>query len=157
MLPEMEQLHRAVAAYVRLAYEDDPPQHIRPLMPPPAGDVSAWLMGERIERDPPDAPLEQVRSFVLRLGNRRYPHMKIRLTRPAERRPYVLSVDAHDVFLHALAHSPDAARLEDLKRFNARLAQDVMARWDAECLPTERQYMRRLIEQARTRQAEAQK
>jgi hypothetical protein len=149
MLPDIETLHRAVKAYVLLAYGEHPPERVMRLTPPGQGDTAAWLMAEPIERDPPDAPLNQVRSFILRLGNQHYPHMKVRLTRPANQARYVLSIDAHDVFLHAPAGTADEAALEALKRYNATLAQDVMAEWDRQDLPTERQYMRRLIEQAR--------
>ena len=157
MLPEMETLHRAVRAYVLLAYGEHPPERVVRLTPPAQGDTASWLMSEPIERDPPDAPLDQVHSFILRLGNRRYPHMKVRLTRPARHGRYVLSVDAHDVFLHAPAGSSDAGMLEDLKRFNAVLAQEVMAEWDRLALPTERQYMRHMIAQARGRTGPSQK
>jgi hypothetical protein len=151
MLPDLEILHKAIAAYIRLAYGDSPPPPAARLLPPRRGDSAEWLMSEAIERDPPDAPLDQVHCFIFRLGNRRYPHMKIRLTRPPGHERYVLSVDAHDVFLHAPPNSPDEAALEDLKRYNGRLSQEVLAEWDRLELPTERAYMRLLIEQARDR------
>ena len=146
MLPDIEMLRQAIQAYAALAYGQRLPPRVRRLMPPPQTPPQEWLMGDLVQRDPPDAPMDQVVSFIVRLGNRRYPHMKLRLTRPSGYAGYVLSVDAHDAFLHAPAGSPDEAALEDLKRFNARLSQDVMAEWDRLGLPTERSYMRELIE-----------
>ena len=52
-------------------------------------------------------------------------------------------------FLHAPPGSPDFDALERLKRHNAATAAAILADWQAEKLPTERDYLRRKIRQAR--------
>ena len=126
--------------------------------PLPAAPASRSQVNAPLEKSnchecqPAGAPPPKVRSFALRIGNRRYPFMKIRLTRPARKRYYVFSVDAHDACLHAAVGSHDAVELEKLKRFNAQLAQEILAVWDAAGIITEREYLRRVIRQTRKRQ-----
>ena len=106
-------------------------------------------MGDVAERDPRDAPPANVRSFALRIGNARYPNMKLRLSRPPNAEAYLMMVDCHDAVLRAAADSPDHAALESLKRHNAAVAAAVHAAWDAAGLPTERTYLRQEIRRAR--------
>ena len=51
-----------------------------------------------------------------------------------------------------LPGSPDYQALEELKTANAEIARDVTTAWDAAGLPTERNYLRGKIRQARKRQ-----
>jgi hypothetical protein len=106
-------------------------------------------MGPHVERDPPDAPLEGVRSFALRLGNDKYPHMKLRLSRPPHEKAYLFTVDCHDTFLSAPAGSADYEALEGLKRHNAFVAEAIRLAWESSHLPTERIYLRKRITKAR--------
>ncbi len=154
-LPDASALRLAIGDYLQQAYGSAPPaQVVEDFLPPDDVDPVAWLMRDVVVRDPPDAPLPHVRSFALRVGNRRYPYMKIRLSRPPGKRMFIFSVDAHDAILHAPTGSTDAAALAQLKRFNAQLTHQVMAVWDAAHLPTERSYMRQMIEQAKRRKAQ---
>jgi hypothetical protein len=100
-------------------------------------------------RDAADAPVDGVRSFSLRLGNANYPHMKLRLSRPPKDNVFLFSVDAHDAFLHAPPGSADYGALEELKRRNSQMAAAITALWDENGLPTERNYLRLKIDQAR--------
>jgi hypothetical protein len=148
-LPAAGQIRLAVELYLRRAYSGEPLPQVRRLVPPEAFDPAAWLMADPVERDPADAPLEQVRSFVLRLGNDFYPHMKLRISRPPRSREFVFSVDSHDAFLHAPPGSQDYDALEDLKKRNAAMAELITAAWEAQSLPTERTYLRGKLQQAR--------
>ncbi len=148
-LPSTREIEQAVNIYVMRAYRGEVSPAARGLMPPADFDPAAWLMGAGIERDPADAPLEQVRSFAIRLGNEQYPHMKLRLSRPPGADLFVFSVDAHDAFLHAPPGSPDYDALEQLQRYNMALSDSILSAWDAAGLPTERNYLRRKIEQAK--------
>lgn len=156
-LPTVEQLRRAVLLYLDRAYGGQAPQSVAAKVPPPSADPGQWLMGQAAERDPADAPLVNVRSFALRLGNSKYPHMKLRLSRPPRDDVYLFSVDSHDAFLHAPAGSPDYAELEDLKRHNAAVAAAILSAWDAEGLLTERNYLRQKIRQAKDGPAQREK
>jgi len=146
-LPSREQIHRAVDLYLERAYASRPKDIDSRL--PHTDDIAAFLMGRAVERDPGNAPLDQVRSFSLRLGNERYPHMKLRLSRPPRSELFVFSVDAHDAFLHAPKESADYEPLEALKRHNAALADAISTAWEAAGLLTERSYLRQKIQEAR--------
>lgn len=152
-LPTIAQLRSAVEQYLRKAYAPPVPPSALRFLPPEDAEPVQWLMADPIERDPADAPLQNVHSFAMRVGNRRYLNMKIRLTRPPRQSFFVFSIDAHDAVLHAPAGSPDESALRQLKLFNAQLGQEVLAVWEAMGLPTERTYMRQQIRQARDRNA----
>ena len=149
ILPTGEQVRRAVGLYLDHAYGGEVPQGEKRLIPADGFDPPAWLMSGVVERDPANAPLANVRSFALRLGNCVYPNMKLRLSRPPNDPVYVFSVDSHDVFLTAAANSPDYAALEELKRANAAMASAITAAWDAAGLLTDKNYLRQKIQQAK--------
>ena len=150
-LPSTDQLRKAMEIYLSYAYEGPPPEPAINLIPPEDCDAAEWLMSDVSQRDPADAPLANVRSFALRLGNRYYPHMKLRLSCPAGGGKYLLSVDCHDAFLRCPPGSGEAPAIEDLKRKNAAIASAIHAAWDEAGLPTERNYLREKIMQARAR------
>jgi hypothetical protein len=148
-LPSAEALRRAIEIFLDRAYGPSVPPRAARFLPPDDFDPARWLMSDVTERDPPDAPPANVRSFALRIGNARYPHMKLRLSRPPNDDTFVFSVDSHDAFLCAPAGSPDRQELEELKRHNAAVASAVLSAWDAEGLLTERNYLRQQIRQTR--------
>lgn len=151
ILPTAEQIRRAVSSYIQHAYDGQPTETARRLIPPEGFDPKEWLMAELVERDPANAPLANVRSFALRLGNMIYPHMKLRLSRPPHDSVFIFSVDSHDAFLSAPPDSRDYAALEEMKRYNAVIVAAVTAAWDAAGLLTERNYLRQKIQEARER------
>jgi hypothetical protein len=154
-LPTPRQIHQAVDLYLQHAYPAGVPDSIKPLLPPPGDfDVGDWLLGDATEREPADAPLEEVRIISLRLGNMIYPHMKLRISRPPNEPYFIFSVDSHDAILQAPPGSADHKMLEELKAENSKIASAIMADWDQADLPTERNYMRFKIEQARHRQSD---
>lgn len=142
-------VRQAVLLYVRCAYGSAPSPQAQKLIPPEQFDAGEFLMSALVERDPANAPPEQVRSFVLRLGNPVYPHMKLRISRPPRSEEFVFSVDAHDAFLSAKPGTSDYEMLEQLKKHNAALAETIIEAWEAQDLPTERSYLRRKLQQAR--------
>ena len=149
-VPEIDELRRAISAYFNAAYGGNPPAPLlERFLPPAEASPAMWLMGDPVERDPADAPFEQVRSFALRLGNPGYPHMKLRLTRTDAGTQYVFSVDAHDMILRAPPGSPDATALDALKKENARIAQRIVQRWHVENVRTEHDRLREMIRQAK--------
>jgi hypothetical protein len=156
-LPSGRTIRRAVQLYLRYAYSSSPPAGVAERVPPVDFEPADWLMGPQVERDPPSAPLEGVRSFALRLGNDKYPHMKLRLSRPPCEETFLFTVDCHDTFLSALAGSADYDVLEGLKRHNAIVAEAIRLAWEQSRLPTERVYLRRRITQARAPAAPAQR
>lgn len=152
--PSAQQILLAVEIYFRLAYGPDLPAL---KCSPPEGlgaddkgpEVDRWLMSDAVDRDPPGAPLEEVRTFSLRLGNRRYPHMKLKISRPSQEPFYVFCVDSHDTFLRAIGSAADHEALEELKAYNNALAHDIRNGWQQANLPTEESYLRHKLAQAR--------
>ncbi len=152
-LPSDQEIRLAVELYLQKAYEGaTPPAATQNLIPPESFVPEEWLMSDNIERDPPNAPWAAVRSFVLRLGNLLYPHMKMRISRPPNHSVYLFSVDSHDAFLSAPAGSPDFEPLEALKRANSSVAATILQAWEAAGLMTERAFMRLKISQATKKQ-----
>jgi hypothetical protein len=154
-LPSPEAIHRAIEIYLEHAWGGNPPSEQLEPMLPPAGDfdVAQWLDREMVERDPGDADLASLKVADVRLGNMMYPNMKFRLARLPNESGFVFSVDSHDAVLQAPAGSPDAAMLEELKAHNAKVNDAILAAWDEAGLPTERNYLRRKLQQARDRKA----
>ncbi|MDP6542681.1 MAG: hypothetical protein QGH60_01740 [Phycisphaerae bacterium] len=151
-LPRAEAVREAVDIYVSRAYPDGADERISEKFTVPDDcDLAEWLIETVGEPEPADADIGTVRSIALRLGNAFYPNMKLRLTRPPGNDAFVLMVDSHDVMLIAPPGSPDYQALEELKGANAAIAGDITGAWDAAGLPTERNYLRDKIRQARER------
>lgn len=148
-LPSCHEIRRAVEIYLEQAYGLEIPPRAGAFLPPCDIDPAQWLMSDITERDPSHAPLQAVRSFALRIGNAVYPHMKLRLSRPPKDPVFLFTVDSHDAILSAPAATPDYVLIEELKRHNAELANRIAAAWDHEGLPTERNYLRQKIRQAK--------
>lgn len=153
ILPEAGDLARAIRMYLEHAYPDGVPEHLTEKFRfDDTSDVAAWLMSDIAERDPSNkTPLEDVRSFALRMGNHAYPNMKLRLTKPPRQGILLFSVDSHDAFLVAPPGSPDYEALEELKQKNAKVVSAITEVWDNSGILTERTYLRQKIEEARQR------
>jgi hypothetical protein len=153
-LPTPQEVRRAAEIYIEHAYEGNgPPEQARAFLPPEGDfDVAEWLAGEMIQRDPPKGDIASLKTADVRLGNAAYPNMKLRLARLPNDPGFVFVVDSHDAILQAPPGSPDAAMLEELKAHNAKLNDAILVAWDAAGLPTERNYLRRKLQQARDRQ-----
>ena len=155
VLPGADELRRAVAIYVSLAYPSEEPPALRRFELPDGADVGAWLMTDVAERSPDETtPLDAVRSFALRLGNGLYPNMKLRISRPPSACCAVFHVDAHDAMLKAPDGSPDQRCLRDVKAHNSELVSRITDAWEREGLLTERIYLRQAIDACRRRESD---
>ena len=151
-LPRADALKDAIDIYVSRAYPDGADERIsQKFTIPDDCDLAGWLIEAVGEPEPADAGIDSIRSIALRLGNAFYPNMKMRLTRPPGNYVFLLMVDSHDVMLAAPPGSPDYEPLEELKAANAAIAGDITRAWDAAGLPTEHNYLRDKIRQARKR------
>jgi hypothetical protein len=152
--PTPKEIHQALEMYFSHAYPGRAPETVTELLPPEGEfDVAAWMMSDAGERDPSKADLPELRSVAFRLGNMFYPHMKFRLSRPPKGQEFFMSVDAHDSVLQAEPGTPDHKMLEELKTANTQIVQAIQADWDEAGLPTERNYMRRMVQQAKEKAA----
>lgn len=149
-LPDAQQITQAIRIYLDIAYGNQVPQPIQSFIPPDDFTPARWLMSDFIERDfERESPNCKVRSFALRMGNTIYPHMKLRITLPPNATKYLFQVDSHDGVLTAPSGSADVGALEELKRYNSTLVEQMSASMDSAGLPTERGYLREGIARAR--------
>ncbi|MBK8179218.1 MAG: response regulator [Planctomycetes bacterium] len=88
----------------------------------------------RFERSRDD-DIEGARSYLLRLGNRRYPFMKFVVQEYLVDNEFFFSVDTHDN-LDVRPNAPDFAAWQELKQFNRALKDQIEAAWRREALPT---------------------
>ncbi len=152
-LPNSHQIADAIRIYLDLAYGKEIPLPIRRFIPPGQFVPAQWLMNDFIERDFDRKPEGQkIRSFGLRMGNSIYPHMKLRITLPPKSNRFLFQIDSHDEVLTAPSSSADLAALEELKRHNASLVEQMVTSMDAAGLLTERGYLREGIARARRKQ-----
>ena len=141
----LDLLRRAVEIYLGIAYpaSDPPPAVRRRLDWTPGLDAHDLLSGppfERVGKATTEKPI-----YALRLGNVRYPHMKMQIQPWDDRFGYLLSVNTHD---HALAldpNSPDAAAFMALQAENQRLKVEIEQAWDEAGLPTFPRYLREYL------------
>jgi hypothetical protein len=138
----LDLLRRAVEIYLGIAYpsSEPPPAVRRRLDWAPGLDAHDLLSGppfERVGKSPAEKPI-----YALRLGNGRYPHMKLQIQPWDARHGFLLSVNTHD---HALAldpNAPDADAFMAIQAENQRLKVEIEQAWDEAGLPTFPRYLR---------------
>jgi len=135
---------KAVRIYLDEAYgTGEPPERVRERLVWPEGETLAEIAaGEVFERAPAGAPPAQCTHLRLRLGNPRFPHMKLGLDRVAETGDWVLTVDCHDARLLQVAGDAERDAVAALIQANADLKSRIERRWTEAGLPTFEQYIR---------------
>jgi hypothetical protein len=144
----LDTLRQAVDVYMRLAYareEDAPEAVLRRLVWPADTDAATLLTHPPFERANRPAP-GVAPVYALRLGNARYPHMKLQIQPWPNADGFLLSVNTHDQVL-SLPRSPDEAEaFRALQAENQRLKESIEQAWDEGGLPTFLRYLRDYIE-----------
>ena len=140
-------LKHAVAIYLDIAYADrEPPEVVRRRIQWPEGlDAATLLMKlpfERVARADGEAPT----VFALRLGNARYPHMKLQVQTWPNPAGFLLSVNTHDQVLSLDPGAADAEAFRALQTENQDLKEAIEGAWDAAGLPTFLRYLRDYIQ-----------
>ncbi|HYC78572.1 MAG TPA: response regulator [Planctomycetota bacterium] len=92
-------------------------------------------IGDALELFQDEKKFGRMRKWTLRLGNRRYPFMKLVLQELLTRDRFFFSVDTHDD-LDLGAGCDDFERFVELKRFNAELKEEVENAWREARIPT---------------------
>lgn len=123
-------LQRAVDLYLQRAYPDgNPPDRL----PRPQGDPDEPLLGHLDQfLDESGTGEGSGHCYALRLGNRDYPFMKLRLQEVLFKNEYFFTVDTHD----QMFESQDDPKLAQLMAFNRELQQEIEAAWEGAGLPT---------------------
>jgi hypothetical protein len=138
----LDLLRRAVEVYLRLAYPDGtiPEAVQRRLLWREACEPEALL------NDPPfelagKAPGRPTPVYALRLGNHRYPHMKLQIQPWPNDAGFMLSVNTHDQVAGYELDSADAQAFRSLQVENQRIKEAIEHAWDENGLPTFLRYL----------------
>lgn len=138
-------LRRATAIYLAIAYlaAEPPPAVQRRLDWPADADPRQLIAKSPFERgNKPDSPS----IHALRLGNVRYPHMKLQIQPWPCPAGYMLSVNTHDQVAGFDPNAPDADAFRALQAENARIKEAIELSWDEAGLPTFLRYLRDYLE-----------
>jgi len=138
-------LQQAIRLYLEEAYGSAPlPGKVQSRLAWPAeGENLAELAAAEVfERSPPDVPPAACQRIRLRLGNPRYPHMKLGVDRVPDSQDWVFVVDCHDRQLVAAAPHQERAAIEALIRGNNEVKGRIERRWTEAGLPTFERYIR---------------
>ncbi|MDP6538309.1 MAG: response regulator [Planctomycetota bacterium] len=76
--------------------------------------------------------------YTMRLGNERYPFMKLVIQEYLIDGEFFLSVDTHDDHIDVAEDSPEHAQWQDLKSHNRALKEEIELAWHEGGLPTHR-------------------
>jgi CheY-like chemotaxis protein len=132
LTPEL--LRRAIAIYLREAWPDPAGPRPRTTEKDFESVVDLGAMLARFER-PREKQRPALERYTLRLGNARYPFMKLVVQEYLVDREYFLSVDTHDD-LEVGPDSPDWNAWQEIKDHNLALKRRIEAAWAKEGLPT---------------------
>ena len=140
-------LRTAVETYLKAAYPlGEIPDAVRRRLVWP--DVSA--MGELLTKPPFERagklPGHQTPVYALRLGNWRYPHMKLQIQPWSNPAGFMLSVNTHDQVAGLEEGTADAEAFRELQAENQRLKEVIEQAWDDAGLPTFLSYLREYIQ-----------
>jgi hypothetical protein len=143
----LDWLRQAVGIYLNLAYPDGQ-------VPDPVRNRLNWdenLPADELFSGPPferagKAPGRPAPIYALRLGNHRYPHMKLQIQPWSNSAGFMLSVNTHDQVGGVALGGPDAAKFQELQAENQRLKEKIEQAWERAGLPTFLRYLRDYIE-----------
>jgi hypothetical protein len=140
-------LRRAVDIYLTLAYPSGPPPEAvrRRLAWNTDVDAQTLLSRPPFERASKAAGASAP-IFALRLGNTRYPHMKLQVQPWPNEAGFMLSVNTHDQVLALDPNASDAPAFRELQAENQRIKEAIEHAWDQADLPTFLSYLRKYIE-----------
>ena len=91
------------------------------------------------------APGRPAPIYALRLGNHRYPHMKLQIQPWPNNAGFMLSVNSHDQVSGLDLGADDAQAFRDLQAENQRLKEAIEEAWDDAGMPTFLRYLRDYI------------
>ena len=143
----LDGLRRAIDLYLGVAYPDGSiPEAVHKRLDWGAEadpDPDALLTRppfEKVGRNPAGAPI-----VALRLGNLRYPNMKLQVQPWDAGQGFLLSVNTHDQVSGLDPKAPDAAAFRALQAENQEIKEAIEAAWDGAGLPTFNRYLRDYI------------
>jgi len=138
----LDLLRRAADIYLRLAYPNGviPDVVERRLQWHDCGEPEELLKAAPFERVG-KAPGRPTAIYALRLGNYRYPHMKLQIQPWPNDAGFMLSVNTHDQVAGLELGSVDFEAFRELQVENQRIKEAIERAWDEESLPTFLRYL----------------
>ncbi|OJW18931.1 MAG: hypothetical protein BGO49_17960 [Planctomycetales bacterium 71-10] len=143
----MDVLRRAVDVYLKVAYPSgEYPESVRRRATWDEDPAPHELLAKPPFERAGKTPGSQTPIFALRLGNRRYPHMKLQLQPWNNPEGLMLSVNTHDQIAGLDLAAADADAFRQLQAENQQLKEAIEQAWEAEGLPTFLHFLRTYIE-----------
>jgi CheY-like chemotaxis protein len=127
------QLRRAVEVYAAIAWKDRP---VPPVELPGRDDEPVAVALAALDDETLHAGEHTTRRHALRLGNPRYPFMKLVLQEHLVEDEFFFEVDTHDQMFGEVACGDEAAALAEVKRYNLEVKEAVEHAWSEAGLPT---------------------
>jgi hypothetical protein len=139
-------LRTAVDTYLQIAYATgEIPEIVRRRLVWSEGLVAASILTKPPFERAGKMPGHQTPIYALRLGNHRYPHMKLQIQPWANEAGFMLSVNTHDQVAGLDVGAADALAFRELQAANQGLKEAIEQAWDDAGLPTFLRYLREYI------------
>jgi hypothetical protein len=140
-----DDLERAIAIYLELAYPASSlPEAVRRRLAWRETPGPVPLHGPPFE--PSASGPDQSTTYSLRLGNQRYPHMKLQVQPWPCPAGFLLSVNTHDQVAAPDPSSPEAEAFRALQATNQQFKTEIETAWERAGLPTFLAYLKDYIE-----------
>jgi hypothetical protein len=175
--PASATLWRAIGTYLRIAYDGETggPDSLPSRTPSPvraklqilrSTDDRELFDSNVFERDTAPAPAAPTpdssgplasnhpRRYLLRLGNRHYPHMKMVIDRAPDGRGYLFRADTHDNHVRPKPGSRDEKPFLELMEKNRLVAEAIETAWEQEGLLTFKKFLRDDLERRKAAAAQ---
>jgi hypothetical protein len=143
----LDVIRRAAELYIQFAYPSGQ-------IPDAVNRRLSWSPGvtpaEVLSRPPFEragrVPGTQTPIYALRLGNARYPHMKLQIQPWPNEEGLMLSVNTHDQIAGMDLLGSEGPAFKQLQSENQQLKETIEQAWEAAGLPTFLNYLRAYIE-----------
>ena len=140
-------LRTAVEAYLKVAYPSgEIPEVVRRRLVWSDGVAAESMLTKPPFERAGKVPGHQTPIYALRLGNYRYPHMKLQIQPWENEAGFMLSVNTHDQVAGLDVGAADAQAFRELQAENQRLKETIEQNWDDAGLPTFLRYLREYIQ-----------
>ena len=147
--PNPDDVLKAVDTYIKVAYEDAaPPLTVQSQLAVLRSWKGPFFRSPVIASDGGQPP----KRYSIRLGNRHYPHMKLRIEPSPDASRYLFRADSHDRHVCPPPTSPEYEAFRDLMEKNQKVVEAVERAWGDGGVPTFKTYLR---EDLARRRAEA--
>ncbi|MDR3619398.1 MAG: hypothetical protein P4L85_08615 [Paludisphaera borealis] len=143
----LDVVRQAAEIYVKLAYPSGQvPEAVDRRMTWSSDASPAELLSKPPFERAGRVPGTQTPIYALRLGNARYPHMKLQIQPWPNASGLMLSVNTHDQVAGMDLLASDGPAFKQLQSENQHLKEVIEQAWEAAGLPTFLQYLREYIE-----------